>query len=119
MGLSRNLMSHDLGSGEVGSPPFANRLLGLGQRWAIRDLHRRFRPNLVTTTMPVFQRRLSHRGIMAEVVPLFGNIPPALRDDERISTILRAAGSRMAQRPRGEFLHGVFFGTIHPDFDAN
>jgi hypothetical protein len=111
----RHLMLHELW---IDPPPFHRRLIGLGQRWVVCNLHRRFRPDVVTTTMPFYQRRLSGAGITANVLPLFGNIPIAPRDDNRIAGLLRAAGSRIVQRPRTEFLNGVFFGTVHPDFDG-
>ena len=109
----RHLMFHELW---VGPPPFHRRLIGWGQQCVIRDLHRRFRPSLVTTNLPAYQERLSGLGIMAKVLPLFGNVPLALRDDQHIAGLLQAAGSRLVQKPRGAVLNGVFFGTVHPDF---
>jgi len=117
-GPRRHLMLHELWSGEGGHPPLRHRLLGLGQRWSIVDLYRRFRPDVVTTTIRLYQRRLARRGMVAEVVPLFGNIRTASIDNERIARILCEAGSRLAQNPRPEFVNGIFFGTIHPDFNA-
>jgi hypothetical protein len=111
----RHLMLHELW---IGPPPLRRWLLGLGQKWLIRDLGRRFRPDLVTTSMNSYQYRLSRIGITARVLPLFGNIPLAPRNDDYIAALLRAAGSRRVQAPRTAFLNGVFFGTVHPDFDA-
>ena len=116
--VQRHLMFHELWSGEGGRPPLQHRLLGLGQRYVVRDLHRRFRPDVVTTSMPLFQHRLSLRGIKAKVLPLFGNISYAMGDDMRIASLLRTAGSQIVQKPRADFLNGVFFGTVHPDFDV-
>jgi hypothetical protein len=115
MGSHRHLMLHELW---IGPPPLHRWLIGWGQRQVIRDLQRRFRPDIVNTSMNSYQHRLSRIGITARVLPLFGNIPIAHRKDDRITGLLKAAGSRMVQRPRAAFLNGVFFGTIHPDFDT-
>lgn len=113
----RHLMLHELWSGEGGHPPLRHRIIGLGQRWCVRDLHRHFQPDLVTTSIPLFQRRLSRRGIPSVLLPLFGNIRVAPRDDPRVVGLLRAAGSQAVYGPRAAFLNGIFFGTVHPDFD--
>jgi hypothetical protein len=113
----RHLMLHELWSGEGGHPPLRHRIIGLGQRWCVHHLHRHFQPDLVTTSIPLFQRRLSRRGIASMLLPLFGNIRVAPRDDPRVAGLLRAAGSQVVYGPRATFLNGIFFGTIHPDFD--
>ena len=118
IGKRRHLMFHELWSGEGGRPPLRHRIIGLGQRLVIRDLHQRFRPDLVTTSTQQFQHRLARRGIAAKVLPLFGNIPVSRRDDDRVVGLLGAAGSRTVQRPRNSYLQGIIFGTVHPDFDA-
>ena len=81
-------------------------------------MYQRFQPDVVTTTMPLFQKRLARLGIMAKTLPLFGNIKITRRDDDRITSLLRAAGSRLVQKPRSAFLNGVFFGGVHPDFNV-
>jgi hypothetical protein len=68
--------------------------------------------------MNSYQNRLSGIGITAQVLPLFGNIPVAPRNDDHILGLLQAAGSRRVQAPRTAFLNGVIFGTVHPDFDG-
>jgi len=114
----RHLMLHELWSGEGGHPPLKHRVIGLGQRWTVHHLHRQFQPGVVTTNTHPFLQRLARRGISARVLPLFGNIPMARRDDDKIAGLLGSAGSQIAQQPRNTFLHGVFFGTVHPDFDV-
>jgi hypothetical protein len=109
----RHLMFHELW---IGPPPMHRRFIGWGQKRIVCDLHRRFNPILATTTMAFYQRRLSREGIKAQILPLFGNIPLASRDDHRIAGLLRSAGSRQAQDPRSTFLNGIFFGTVHPNF---
>jgi hypothetical protein len=111
-------MFHELWIGEKRHSALRHQLFGLAQRWIIFAMYRYFRPSLVTTSMGLYQRRLSRRGVVAEVLPLFGNIRMALRDDDRLTELLRAKGSRLAQKPRASFVSGVFFGTIHPDFYA-
>jgi glycosyltransferase involved in cell wall biosynthesis len=112
----RHLMFHELWIGEAKHSPLRQRLIGMAQRWIVCAMHRRFQPNVVTTSMGMYQRRLARSGIAANILPLFGNIPIAFRDDDYIAGLLRAAGSRTAQKPRNTFLNGVFFGTVHPDF---
>jgi hypothetical protein len=113
LGKHRHLMLHELW---IGPPPLRRLLIGWGQKWLIRDLKRRFRPDLVTTSINSYQNRLSRIGINAGVFPLFGNIPVGPRNDNHIAGLFRAAGCRMVQQPRGTYLNGVFFGTVHPDF---
>jgi hypothetical protein len=109
----RHLMLHELW---IGPPPAHRRLIGWGQKCTVRDLKSRFQADLVTTSNKSYQHRLARVGINSLVLPLFGNIPVATRDDDRIARLLLAAGSRWVQTPRSSFLNGVFFGTIHPDF---
>jgi hypothetical protein len=110
----RHLMFHELW---IGPPPMHRQFIGWAQRHVIRELSRCFRPDVVTTSLSSYQRRLSRAGIMAEVLPLFGNITVAPRSDDRMIGLLRAGGSRLVQKSRANFLNGVLFGTIHPDFD--
>jgi len=115
MARHRHLMFHELW---IDPPPWHRQLLGMVQQWIIHNLHRHFRPDIVTTSMTSFQQRLSRIGIMARVLPLFGNIPIASHNDERIHELLREAGCKLVQQPRNTFLNGIFFGTVHPNFNV-
>jgi hypothetical protein len=115
----RHLMFHELWIGENRHPPLRQRLIGMPQRWIVCAMHRRFRPKVVTTSMRLYQRRLAHRGITANLLPLFGNIPMAQRDDEHIARLLCAKGSRFAQMPRATFLNGVVFGPVQLEFHVD
>jgi hypothetical protein len=115
LGKRRHIMFHELW---IEPPPLRRRFIGWAQRLVIRDLYRRLRPDAVSTSMTLYQRRLLGAGIEAGVLPLFGNIPVAERDDDHVAKLLRDAGSRLVQTPRADFMNGVFFGTVHPDFDV-
>ena len=114
----RHLMFHELWIGEGSHPSIKQRLFGMGQRWLIRDLVRRFRPHLVTTSMALYQRRLSRLGVASKVLPLFGQIPIVPRDDTGVVNLLMSAGCGIDKKPREAFLNGVFFGLAHPTFDV-
>jgi hypothetical protein len=115
VGRHRHLMLHELW---IGPPPLKRWLIGSVQRWGIRDLYLRFMPDLVTTSNSLYQKRLLRQKIVSKVIPLFGNIPIEPRNDQRILSLLDKAGCRMVRRPRGSYVIGVIFGTIHPDFDS-
>lgn len=115
---NRHLMFHELWIGEKERPPLGHRLIGIAQRRIVCAMHRSFRPTVVTTSIHLYQRRLARRGIFAKVLPLFGNIPIAPRDDDLVRELLRAAGSHIVKRPRSAFLNGIFFGAVHPEFQG-
>jgi hypothetical protein len=115
---NRHLMMHELWIGEGGYSPLRHRLMGKLQRWTIKELSRNFQPKVVTTTVPSFQRRLSRIGITSSLLPLFGNIPIAARNNERICRMIQEGGSKICQNGRDTFLNGIVFGTVHPDFDV-
>ena len=114
----RHLMFHELWIGEEGYSTSWRRLIGVGQRFIIRNMHQRFNPDIATTSMSLFQRRLAYQGITTRVLPLFGNFPLVPRDDDRIAGLLRDVGSQIVRKPRMAFLNGIFVGGVHPDFDT-
>lgn len=111
----RHIMFHELW---IGPPPLHRWLVGTMQKWMIQDLHRRFRPNIVTTSICCYQHRLSKCGIIADILPLYGNISLAVRDDDAVLRLLQTRGSMLTNQPRSHYWVGVFFGIVHPYFDA-
>lgn len=108
-GTPLHVMFHELWLGAGRPSPLRFYVTGHFQSSGIRRLVRQLKPQLVTTSNPVYAAMLRSRGIDAGVMPLFGNVPleKALPDIEQL---LPETG--ITRENRGGWWIGLFFGAL-------
>ena len=108
------VMLHELWLGLARSDPIKPRIIGAFQRRRLLSFLRRLRPSALHTTNEAYQLALARCGWLAELLPLFGNMPvlPA-NPTAAQSALSELAGSTLPAGPR---CLGVIFGTIHPQW---
>lgn len=110
------IMFHELWIGFGVRAPWKERLVGMLQRRCIFGLIRRLRPRVVQTSNATYAGLLGRGGVKARELPLFGNIPIA-PEGVALPSALAEAGVPCDPGRRGGWLVGLFFGTIHPEWE--
>lgn len=113
-GARHHVMLHELWLGLARHDPFRYMLTGTLQRRALLTFLSRLRPASLHTTNAAYQMALARSGWLADVLPLFGNIPIQPSD----ATAARLEFTRIfgASSARDGELLAVIFGTIHPQW---
>jgi len=75
-----HIMFHELWLGMEMQAPLKYIIWGNLQRWLIKQLLRKLKPQLVSTHTPLYQWHLKNMGYKATLFPLFSNIPVASHD---------------------------------------
>ena len=114
-GRPLQLMFHELWIGFGPGAPLKERLVGALQRRCIFDLVRRLRPRAVHTSNAAYAVLLDNGGVRAEVLPIFGNIPVV--PNAPLPAAFLEAGIPLELAERRQWLVGLFFGTIHPEWE--
>jgi hypothetical protein len=110
-------MFHELWIGDAISPPLKHRLVGMLQRLGITRMVSLLKPQLVTTSNPVYVSLLKSLGIHAAPLPLFGSIPIMPMDSPpKLPPELIEAGIPQDNPDRGNWWLGVFFGALHSEW---
>ena len=113
---SNHVMLHELWLGLAREDRLHPRVIGALQRGKLLNFLRRLRPACLQTTNDAYQLALARRGWLADLLPLFGNIPVAPIDaTEAQAALKRIAGDLLPTEPH---LIGVIFGTIHPQWQT-
>jgi len=109
-----HVMLHELWLGLARSDTIRPRLIGGLQRRRLLSFLQRLRPSGLHTTNEAYQLALARQGWLAELLPLFGNIPVApVQRAGAVATLETMAGSALPREPR---YVGVIFGTVHPQW---
>jgi glycosyltransferase involved in cell wall biosynthesis len=111
-----HIMFHELWVGDGDGVGWKKRFWGRAQRWIIGDLVKRLRPARVHSHTATYIHMLSHLGVKAGYLPLFGSIPEA-SDIDRHSAFQVLAEHGHEHR-EGAIIGGVF-GAIHPEWDPD
>ena len=114
--LPLHIMFHELWIGSEESASWKSRLIGAVQRYNIRKLIATLRPKLVTTSTNVYVQMLKSVGVQSSILPLFGNIPVSTRSDVLESTLRVGDIDPFSIGARDNWLVGVLFGTIYPNW---
>lgn len=113
-GRPLQIMFHELWVGFGARAPLKERLVGALQRRCLLGLARRLRPGVVHTSNATYAALLRRGGIEARELPLFGNIP--MVPGAALPRAFAAAGIPLEPDERRRWLVGLFFGTIHPEW---
>jgi glycosyltransferase involved in cell wall biosynthesis len=109
-GRKLDMMFHELWIGEEVGSGLKNRMVGAVQRFFIRGLVRKLRPDVIHTSNAPYQAILARDGIPAGILPLFGAIPLVEKPDFGwIEKHVRAATGGDFQR-EGFWIFGMFGG---------
>lgn len=115
-GRPLQIMFHELWIGFGARAPWKERLVGAVQRRCIFGLIRRLRPGAVHTSNATYAALLKAGGVTAMELPIFGNIPMA-PEAEPVPEALSRAGAPLDPAERSRWLVGLFFGTLHPEWE--
>ena len=114
-----HVMMHELWVGLGVEASLKNALIGALQKRVVVALLWRLRPRVLTTTVHFLQRFLAREGFSAEVLPLFGNIPPSSSaDDDRVIAALRQHGAAGIDAGREAFWVFAMFGVVYDVWPA-
>lgn len=110
----RSVMMHELWLGVPPNVGLRHQLVGMAQRAATLALVRRLEPNAIATSNPYYRDLLAARGVAADVLPLFSNIPVRTEPAEPwLGEAIRAAGGPDIAGDRGRYwLVGMFGGIL-------
>ena len=115
------IMFHEIWIGEAEATPLKKRLVGKVQRHIIKDLLQKLRPRVVHTHTPLYRHLLGKLGVKAKLLPLFANISPPAEtkpDPEWLAEKWPVGWGKINVSGRAKWWIFVFFGTIHPEWDA-
>lgn len=109
-----HVMFHELWLGVSVGDSVKERLIGTVQRLCMLAMLKELRPNLVHTTNPAYTAVLSRDVARVGCLPLFGNIPISLpEDDNWLFEELQRVGPGMDWSRERTWLFGLF-GALHP-----
>ncbi len=113
-----HIMFHELWIGESSEYGMKDRLIGYLQKRAILKMIKVLQPEVIHTSNLIYQLLLQRKGIHADILPLFGNIPilPNI-DDHFLINILHKKGLKIDTENRKDFMLLGIFGTIHPQWN--
>src|SRR5690606_16837539 len=72
---SWHIMFHELWVGMIHTTSIRRKALSLIQRKLIKHLADTLKPNIIHTHTHIYKIKLAEKGIIASLMPLFGNIP--------------------------------------------
>lgn len=113
------VMMHELWLGIPPNTGLWQRVVGAVQRAAILRLLRLLRPAAIATSNPYYRAVLARHAVIADLLPLMGNIPVTAESaDSWLGDAIRAAGGPYPWADRHRFLLIGMFGGIAGDWQA-
>jgi len=109
-----HVMFHELWIGITSSSPFSHKATGGVQRQIVRFLVKSIKPDVVSTTNPLYQYLLEQAGIRAKRFPLFSSIQIDDRQSGWMASILEDLA--ISTDARKSFVIAGMFGSCHPDY---
>lgn len=109
-----HVMFHELWIGITSSSPFSHKATGVFQRQVVRLLLSSIKPQVLSTSNPLYQYLLEKIGKRAERFPLFSNIQIDDRQSGWMTSILEELG--IATDTRKLFIIAGMFGSCYPDY---
>ena len=111
-------MFHELWIGFGEAAPWKERMIGGLQRHCIFRMLRLLQPGVVHTSNATYARLLEQGGVAVSELPLFGNIPVVEMGPEPVLPAqIIAAGVPADAAGRSGWWLGLFFGTLHPNWN--
>ena len=111
-GCHVHVMFHEVWIGLHLNAPLKRRVVGALQRLSIRRMCAKIKPQLVTTSNPLYRSALESIGVASSLLPLFGNIPIIDRSlTQSFPAQLGDAG--ITPGNRSEWWLGLFFGDLY------
>lgn len=104
-----HIMMHELWVGEELNANFKTRLWGKIQRFFILLFLKRMEPEVIQTSIPLYQKMLNNNGVGAGVLPIFSNI--GLHAE--ISVEFRNKIPHQIIANREQYIIGCLFGSIY------
>ena len=111
-----HIMFHELWTGFSQDAPWKHRLLGIPQKWLLRKLVSKVKPDLMHTHAPGFRFLLSRIGVKSSILPLFSIVP--ISQDQDINWIKDYELTHLLD-DRSQYIIGTLFGSIYPEWAFN
>ena len=111
-----HFMFHELWLGLDEHASFKHRVWGALQRLAILDMQGRLRPRLISTQSEPYRTALARENIVAQILPLFSNIPRT--EDDGWETQLKPLLEKSVKKvpARGELYLAGVLGAVHSEW---
>lgn len=105
LGRDKNwhFMFHELWVGMSDNSGLKQKLWGRAQQYLIRSLVKTIQPQMIHTHVQLYQQLLEKKGIPAQLLPLFGNVPKAAEENVPV------------KRKDATAVSFLLFGGIHPE----
>ena len=113
-------MFHEIWIGDSSEYGWKDRVIGYLQKRSIINLISKIRPRIINTSNSVFRVLLNRNGIIAEELPIYGNIAIVKNHSfEKTYRLLNKNGLKIESNNRERFVLAGFFGTIHPGWSPD
>ena len=111
-----HFMFHELWLGLDEGASLKHRVWGALQRFAILDMQGRLRPRLISTQSEPYRTALARENIVAQILPLFSNIPRS--DEDGWETLLKPLMEKSVKMipQRGELYLAGVLGAVHTEW---
>jgi glycosyltransferase involved in cell wall biosynthesis len=111
-----HFMFHELWLGLDEHASLKHRVWGALQRFAVLDMEGRLRPRLISTQSEPYRTALARENIVAQILPLFSNIPPTQEDgwEKLLKPLLQKSVAVIP--PRGELYVAGVLGAVHTEW---
>ncbi len=107
-----HVMIHEPWLGISVESPLKHKMYGLVQRWIIKEMIRILMPLRISTSNFLYQTVLKSKGINADIIPLFSNIPVCETDESFKAKVYKQIGIEAEKRHEWKLI-GIF-GNIYP-----
>jgi hypothetical protein len=112
-GRKLHIMFHELWVGISIVSPFKHKILGNFQRFIVKKLVRKLKPNSISTSNFLYQLVLKSGGIEADILYLFSNIPKVKTEESFRNDLLD--NLKIQQEETENVLFTGVFGSIYPE----
>lgn len=114
-GCKLQIMFHEIWIAPHKGAGIKERIIGGVQKFLVRRMVRKLKPDVVHTSNVAYQMLLVRNGIKAELLPLFGQIPIHDGSNQgRLMQEMKAAGISIDEINRQKFWLFGIFGSLHP-----
>lgn len=113
-----HIMFHELWIGAYTTAMLKERLVGKLQKQLILKLTRALRPHVIHTSNETYVALLSHNGVMAQMLPLFGSIPIAAHETSWLYEAFERSEIDLTETSRKQWWVFGFFGSLSSAWPA-
>lgn len=119
-GYHTQIMFHELWIGEELGCKIKRKIVGKIQKWGVLRFIKSIRPEVINTSIPLYQKMLSYNGVGAQILPLFGNIEINNRPRyEWLTNEIFEQAKDNVHSNRNNYVIGGIFGKMYSNWDMD